>query len=207
MQTADLFNDGCTIPELDIASVRCKYMDEAILEMSKIFADRAVFIVSSNFIGPDNYINDTISLAERVTRNGSNLIVVMPNPTYPGLADGGIVDKDICKIQWFRPSFSLGELCDNGFRINRNDIVANRERVNYKSRLESHSKENKRFFVYDPFDDLCIRDTPLDKSCSPYRGDKLLYYDDNHINIYGAKALYPGFRSFLFSNALIDKSR
>ena len=202
VMTVDLFNDGCTIPQLDIASGRCLHMNQAILGMAKKYKAKVTFVVSSNFIGPDNFIQDTIRIAEEVTSHGSNLIIMAPNPVYPGLIDGGAVDKSICQIQWFRPTFALGEDCSNGFRINRRDNLFNKERVYYVSRLRDYASQNQRFFVYDLFEHLCFRDTPLDKSCSPYKDAELVYYDDNHINIYGAKILYPSFKSFLKLNGL-----
>ena len=204
-QTADFFNDGCTIPELDIASGRCQNMDDQLISLSKRLKEKAIFVISSNFIGPDNFIRDTISLAKRATSYGSTLIVMLPNPTYPALAKGELVDKQLCKVQWYRPSFALGDLCADGFRINRQESLNNKERQYYKSRLAEFSGVNQKFLVYDPFEDLCIRDTPLDKSCSPYKGGTLLYYDDNHVNIDGAKVLYPRFRKFLIANKLIQQ--
>ena len=202
IRTVDLFNDGCTIPQLDIASDRCLHMDSAIIGMAKKYKSQATFVVSSNFIGPDNFIRDTIRVAEEVTRFGSRLIIVTPNPIYPGLSDGGTVDKSFCQIQWFRPAFALGEDCGNGFRISRRDNLFNRERVYYVSRLRDYAIQNSKFFVFDLFGYLCFRDTPFDKSCSPYKDGELMYYDDNHINIAGAKSLYPSFKAFLESNGL-----
>jgi len=203
VQTADFFNDGCTIPELEIASGKCTYMNEQVLQISRRLGQTAIFVISSNFIGPDNFIRETTALAERVTSHGSSLIVIMPNPTYPALSKGELVDKDLCQVQWYRPSFALGSQCANGFRVNRKDIFENREINHYLASLKKYVRRNPRFYVYDPFDDLCVRDTPIDKSCSPIKGRTLLYYDDNHLNIDGAKALYPRFRKFLAANNLI----
>jgi len=205
VQTADFFNDGCTIPELDIASGQCQHMNEELIALSKRLGEKALFVISSNFIGPDNFIRDTIALAKRVTGLGSTVVVMMPNPIYPALSKGELVDKQLCKVQWYRPSFALGSLCANGFRINRKDAIDNKERKYYKSSLEKYSGINKKFFVYDPFEDLCVRDTPIDESCSPFKDGTLLYYDDNHINIDGAKELYPRFRKFLIANKLIQQ--
>jgi len=201
--TMDLFNDGCTIPQLDIASDRCSHMDSTIIGMAKRYKGRATFVVSSNFIGPDNFIQDTIRVAKEVTRFGSRLIIVTPNPLYPGLSDGGTVDKSICQIQWFRPAFALGEDCGNGFRINRRDNFFNKERLYYVSKLREYATRNRRFFVFDLFEHLCFRVAPFDKSCSPYKEGELMYYDDNHINVAGAKSLYPSFKAFLESNGLV----
>jgi len=202
IQSLDLFNDGCTVPQLDIAQGRCLHMNQVVLDLAKIYKDRAVFVWSSNFIGPDNYINDTVKLADEVAEYGSSVVVMAPNPLYPGLAGGGVVDKNVCQIEWFRPVFALGEGCKNGFRIIRKDALYNKERVYYVMRLEEHAKNNSKFFVYDLFEPLCFKSSPLGKWCTPYKDGDLVYYDDNHINISGAKTLHPGFREFLMAGPL-----
>ena len=205
VRTTDIFNDGCTIPELDDASPRCTYMNSTIQKLSLIGGDQFLFVISSNYLGSEKFVKDTIKLAESVTSNGSQLLVMLPTPRYPALDDRSLINNNLCKKEWFRPGFALSDVCGSGFETSKSDWLAE---INfYQAQLEEYSLHNNKFFVYSPFEDLCVSINGIvDNSCSPFLGDKLLYFDSSHLSVLGAKALYPRFRSFLLSNGLLPES-
>ena len=201
IETVDIFNDGCTIPELGNASKRCLYMDNTLRNLSLLGKEKFVFIINSNIIGSDEYVQDTIKLSQEVTKYGSKIVIMLPNPRYPALANRSISDHNICKQEWFRPAFAMSNTCGRDLKINRKEW-RNKLR-GYESKLLNYSELNSNFFVYNPDEELCATNTPLDNYCSPLMGKEFLYYDDNHISIKGAKLLYPRFNSFLKSNRLL----
>ena len=51
---------------------------------------------------------------------------------------------------------------------------------------------NPRIVIWDPFPLLCPG-----TSCSPFHGDRSLYFDGDHLSGYGNRLLQPSFRQFL----------
>lgn len=199
----NIFNDGCIVPVTQKSQGKCKYIEKAILAIHQRVKGDKIFVLTANYMEPNDFVSATRRFAKDFLRYGGKIVVVAPNPEYPGLATGEMAEG-YCSVQWFRPSFALGSECKNGYAINwrRNKFL--KSRLQYLSGLKSIQADLPGFFVYDPFDILCIRTYPDMGVCRPYSGKTLLYFDDNHLSIAGAKYLYPSFRGFLIRNGLLS---
>ena len=199
----NIFNDGCIVPVTQKSQGKCKYIEKAILAINQRLKGDKIFVLSANYWEPNNFVSATRRFAKDFLRYGGKIVVVAPNPEYPALSSGEMAEG-YCSVQWFRPSFALGSECKNGYAINwrRNKFL--KSRLQYLSGLKRIQADLPGFFVYDPFDILCIRTLPDMGVCRPYSGKALLYFDDNHLSIAGAKYLYPSFRGFLIRNGLLS---
>jgi len=200
----NIFNDGCIVPVVTLKSQgKCKYMEKAILAINQSLKGAKIFVLTSNYMEPRDFVSATRRFATEFLGHEGKLVVVAPNPEYPSLSTGEMAEG-YCSVQWFRPSFALGPGCKNGYAIHwrRNKFL--KVRLQYLNALKRIQADLPGFFVYDPFDILCIRTPPDMGACRPYSGKTLLYFDDNHLSIAGAKYLYPNFREFLIRNRLLS---
>lgn len=198
----NLYHDGCTLPASKLEDGFCKRMEKEVLALSRQLPGKKVFIVSSNYMESVDFVRSTGRFARDLIANGGYVVIVVPGPTYPSL-EKGVVADGMCSLQWFRPAFALGEACLNGHAINWRRRRYNPVRLRYLHALESLGKDQKRVYIYDPFEQLCVRAGPDRSLCRPYVGSTLLYYDDNHLSIAGAQHLYPSFRAFLKAHQLL----
>jgi peptidoglycan/LPS O-acetylase OafA/YrhL len=152
----NIFNDGCIVPVTQKSQGKCKYIEKAILAIHQRVKGDKIFVLTANYMEPNDFVSATRRFAKDFLRYGGKIVVVAPNPEYPGLATGEMAEG-YCSVQWFRPSFALGSECKNGYAINwrRNKFL--KSRLQYLSGLKSIQADLPGFFVYDPFDILCIR--------------------------------------------------
>ena len=99
---------------------------------------------------------------------------------------------EACVTQWFRPK--LSDNCK--LSTDREELRLRNE--HFMLNIELVKDNNNNFFIYDPFPILC----PVGTTCSNYRNEVRVYFDNHHLNNVGGEYLYPDFIRFLAINKI-----
>ena len=126
-------------------------------------------------------------LAEDLDRKNSNLLLIAPIPNHP---DG---NREICYTEWFRPSWAIKEQCEG---TSRSFLKEERQMITTALKeIESHTKN---LYVFDPFEKFCDSNY-----CYSNSGSRSLFYDNNHLNVFGQEILYGELLPYLKQKELL----
>ncbi|MEM9803967.1 MAG: acyltransferase family protein [Cyanobacteria bacterium P01_D01_bin.56] len=132
------------------------------------------------------YTQELQEVAQALSRRGISLVVQAPLPDWKHLPHE-------CQPEWFRTAIALPKSC----KLSAASESA--RRLPILTAFQQAAATSDNLYVFDPFSVFCHS-----KNCSPFSDEGVpLFKDDDHLNNYGAEALYPDFAEFLRQHALI----
>ena len=118
-------------------------------------------------------------ISQRLAREGVRLIVQAPLPEYRAKAEQ-------CVPTWFGAKSGLNADCFTERSLNLD------YRQKLMNALKSVQQQTDSFYVWDVFDELCP-----ERMCSHFEQGKPLFFDDDHLSVYGSKSLSSNFGQLL----------
>jgi hypothetical protein len=197
----NVFQPNCMVPSLAKEADFCKYPELIMKYVISPDAGKNIMVIRNNYSPRllDGSLYDfshrlEILLSE-TSRVGLKVIYVLPAPKYYKVGPASL-----CSHQWYRPDWSMGTDCRNGFVEDRGEqLTRRRDATDY---LLSLSHKRSDFFVFDPFDVLC--GGPVG-DCTPVRNGRLIYRDDSHLTEEGSELLTSPFEAFLRSHEFVGR--
>ncbi len=123
----------------------------------------------SNALREFNIVTTTLTL------KGFNVLIDGPKPVLPAPAFR-------CS-DWFNKSNPIGR---NGISIARDEL--NGHRNNVMQVLQTIVQNQPNMFIWDPFKILCP-----DETCSAFEGERVVFFDGDHLSNYGCQKLKESF--------------
>ena len=144
----------------------------------------------------DSYIFNIGRVANSMSPKTS-IIIVLPEPEFNWVNQGGVSDGECELNQWFAFSKPLPQyqvVCKAYSKVGKisKSRMKNRS-MHIRKKLELLARQHKNIFLYDPLPILC----PTDICKTHDEAGKRIYRDDDHINDQGAKLLSSDFKDFL----------
>ncbi|MEI7951891.1 MAG: acyltransferase family protein, partial [Synechococcaceae cyanobacterium ELA182] len=140
-----------------------------------------------------SWSNKLEAILQKSKKVGANVILMMPTPDFVANKSPTNYVTPNCSPEWFRPQTPK----ECYLRADRHTKQA--EALTIKSWLINKSKKYDNFHIYEPFDVLC---PSSQKYCSNYIGKQKVLYDDNHVNMTGARLIAKDFEKFMSKNSL-----
>jgi hypothetical protein len=191
---------GCKAPATRTDFKKCDYLYKLLTYVSTGDDIKRVLVIRNNYSPRrvDGDLSDFSGrldqLLARTSAIGMKVVYIAPAPKYYSL-------DDLCTPQWYRPKWSMNQVCQNGFLEDRTEEIARRRDI--LDYLLGLSKRRQDFFVFDPFDTLC---GSIENYCTPVRDGRLIYRDSNHLTTLGSELLAAPFEAFLEEHGLADRS-
>jgi len=88
----NIFNDGCIVPVTQKSEGKCKYIEKAILAIHQRVKGDKIFVLTANYMEPNDFVSATRRFAKDFLRYGGKIVIVAPNPEYPGLSTGEMAE-------------------------------------------------------------------------------------------------------------------
>jgi len=180
--------DGCRAPPLSGEAAYCHYQS-ALIDLLARQGANVVLVLRNNY-NPrgidrslDHFIAEITGLLDKASAVGMRIVYIAPGPKYASVGP-----TSLCSVQWFRPSWAIGERCEGDLIESRVEQQARRRE--FLSALQNIQRQRKDFLVFDPFDTLCGRDTV---ACTPKREGRLFYRDESHLTEEGSEMLADPF--------------
>ena len=124
-------------------------------------------------------------IAKRLERKGAQLVVQAPLPVHRAQAEQ-------CLPTWFSAQSGLKSDCFT----ERSQILDDQQQ--FRDALAVVQQQTNSLYVWDVFDELCS-----ETMCSHFKEGRPLFFDDNHLSVYGSKSLSSNFVSFLKTQSLL----
>ncbi|MCX5947729.1 MAG: acyltransferase family protein [Cyanobacteria bacterium] len=138
------------------------------------------------------------ALVDQAKRSGAVAIVISPLPDFPPKqASTNMpwnITKETCTKQLFRP-FIDHDCFQQRARIGLATDIAPILLV-----LKAMEARNNNFYVYNPFPLMCPDSASM---CSNYYNGEMIFFDNHHLNLNGARIMSEGFNQFLIEKKLI----
>jgi len=117
-------------------------------------------------------IADFSAFSSILHSKGVYLIFAGPTPSYN-------IPATQCVPEWFRVSKANCKVTLNSLLI---------EKAGYVDAVSEIAAKSNNGYLWDPLAALCD-----DANCYPFKGDKLVIRDEQHLSVYGSQSLAPGF--------------
>lgn len=114
-------------------------------------------------------------VANTLTLKGFKVLIDGPKPVLP-------VPAFRCS-DWFNKNNPIGR---NGISISREELDGHRNNV--MEVLQTIVQDQPNMFIWDPFKILCP-----DKTCSAFEGERVVFFDGDHLSNYGCQKLKKSF--------------
>lgn len=187
--------DGCRAPPLSGEAAYCQYQS-ALIDLLAPQGTNVVLVLRNNY-NPrgidgslDRFVAEITGLLDKASAVGIRIVYIAPGPKYASVGP-----TSLCSVQWFRPSWAIGDRCDGDLVESRVEQQARRRE--FLDALQNIQRQRKDFLVYDPFNTLCGQD-PV--ACSPKRDGRLFYRDESHLTEEGSEMLADPFVEALRAN-------
>jgi peptidoglycan/LPS O-acetylase OafA/YrhL len=134
------------------------------------------------------YSDELAAMAKVLASKGVSFVIPAPIPEH-------YFSADQCLPTWFSVGSGLKPECFTARSLNLN------YRETTIDSLQKAQKISENIYIWDVFDKLCPGD-----NCAHFKKGKPLFYDDDHISVYGSRSLAPNFVDFLKSHNLIAET-
>lgn len=126
---------------------------------------------------------ELVDIADRFKDKGVKIVIQAPLPEHH-------LPSVMCVPAWFSGRDARPDCLTE-------KQLSLRRRERFMDLLREVQEQTENVYVWDVFDELCPN-----AMCAHFDGDKPLFYDDNHLSVYGSKTLSTHFMNFLKSDSL-----